>query len=154
MYIAGVARRRVYAFFGKLCIAEMRKDSFLGTLPVNKLCFSIISIPPKRKGHTTSCTLCTFINKHNKRPQTKHCLWPKQSIVYRWSDKRVQKPKAVYICPGLFTTSINFPKRLRTMFRDINLCGAESNTELPEQHCVHLSCRLYKLYAGYTSLSS
>ena len=42
-------------------------------------------------------------------------------------------------CPGLPVLQLDSPKRLRTMFRGINLCGAESNTELPEQHRAHLS---------------
>ena len=55
--------------------------------------------------------------------------------------KGYKNQRQYYICLGLSDLEINFPKRLRTMFRGINLCGAEVNTKLSEQHRTHL---LYK----------
>ena len=52
--------------------------------------------------------------------------------------KGYKNQRQYYICLGLSDLEINFPKRLRTMFRGINLCGAEVNTKFSEQHRTHL----------------
>ncbi len=51
-----------------------------------------------------------------------------------------------YICLCLSDLEINILKRLRTMFRGINLCGAEINAKLPEQHRTNPFFAFYLLY--------
>ena len=64
------------------------------------------------------------------------------SIFSYQSAKRVQQPKAASFCPGLPVLQIDIPKRLRTMFCDIHLNGAEINAEFSEQHRAHLALLL------------
>ena len=52
--------------------------------------------------------------------------------------KWVQKPKAAHFCLDIPVLQIDFPKRLRTMFRGINLCGAKNNATLSDRHRAHL----------------
>ena len=60
--------------------------------------------------------------------------------------KGYKNQRQYYICLGLSDLETNFPKRLRTMFRDINLCGAEINAKLPEQHRTNPFFVFYLLY--------
>ena len=60
--------------------------------------------------------------------------------------KGYKNQRQYYICLGLSDLEINFPKRLRTMFRGINLCGAEINAKLPEQHRTNPFFVFYLLY--------
>ena len=60
--------------------------------------------------------------------------------------KGYKNQRQYYICLGLSNLEINFPKRLRTMFRGINLCGAEINAKLPEQHRTNPFFVFYLLY--------
>ena len=46
--------------------------------------------------------------------------------------KEYKNQRQYYICLGLSDLEINFPKRLRTMFRGINLFGAEINGKFSE----------------------
>ena len=60
--------------------------------------------------------------------------------------KGYKNQRQYYICLVLSDLEINFPKRLRTMFRGINLCGAEINAKLPEQHRTNPFFVFYLLY--------
>ena len=114
--------------------------SFFGTLPVNKLCSSVILFPSKKKrAHNTVRPL----RNHSKMSITKG---HKQNIVCGLNSqlsivnlkKGYKNQRQYYICLGLSDLEINFPKRLRTMFRGINLFGAEINANFSEQHHAHL----------------
>ena len=122
--------------------------SFFGTLPVNKLCSSVILFPSKKKrAHNTVRPL----RNHSKMSITKG---HKQNIVCGLNSqlsivnlkKGYKNQRQYYICLGLSDLEINFPKRLRTMFRSINLCGAEINAKLPEQHRTNPFFVFYSLY--------
>lgn len=73
-------------------------------------------------------------------------------MIYRCSDKKGVKTKDSLSLSWPFRLKINFPKRLRTMFRGINLCGAEVNTKLPEQHRTHLYYNI--LFCFYLAVKS
>ena len=62
------------------------------------------------------------------------------SIVYLLMSirKKGTKTKGSYSLPWPPGLQINFSKRLRTMFRGINLFGAKINAEFPVQHRAHL----------------
>ena len=93
----------------------------------------------KKRAHNTVRPL----RNHSKMSITKG---HKQNIVCGLNSqlsivnlkKGYKNQRQYYICLGLSDLEINFPKRLRTMFRGINLCGAEVNTKFSEQHRTHL----------------